>query len=401
MFFTEADPPARRHKKNKKKNKGGHKKHDDDMDEEAGYYSKDPPTIDWIAVQGVVITVSVLFIVLSVLLLTLFVYSNSGTTHMFTGYMGDFARATRTFTNATDRFTKALPAFNLTNIMNKTVPQNDDEWVDVTQRIQRSADDLLVIVADIKEANLIKSVSALAYSIYDMIRRPNFGNILDALETGVPMIMEVAKQPETKEFLGHVSKLIGKFSDILTEDRVDRLLNVMDEDDFKDLLVQGISFIKEGTKATKSANVILEKTIDIVEVVEEEYDAVLIESVKHITIYGSQLVGQVVNASIVISGGEILHKFDDSLRKEEIAIAYTRLVDTVGHLNDIMADMKKNNMVSHTLELYEKMERMEEMMEAVLYPFQRGMTLYKEQTEANERRETNVGQITRKSIQHQ
>lgn len=410
----------------------------DKMRKRGGHASLDPPTINWEKVQAVITTVSVLILVVGLLLGIFFLYSDSPAVKQIEIYAGDMSRMVRTVQNATDFVEKSMPPVNMTKALKEAWPQTDEEVKNVTMRGKRVASDLAYLVGDLKESGVIKTIAELSDTIAKILLRPNFDNILDSLETGIPLIFDTLEKEDTKAFIHVVQITLNKIGQLLTEDRVDKVINALDDADVKNLISHASSFIQESTKTARSFNKILDKVAYIADHEKEvvrpivhkiehvshfvdkhineqmiddaiykfkSFDwnsvwkeiksyRVLLEGIrdhtsntntslvdvgKNLTIEITTLVKQIRESGFIQSSASGLNKIESALTKEEIHDGYVELVSSLNKVNDVLQDLGQHHLMSDFVSLVERFERMEKIVETIFTPLERGMDLYNEE----------------------
>lgn len=416
----------------------------------------DTPTIDWQKLSSIITTLSVLFLVAAFLLSTFFLYSDSPTVKKIEGYTGDMARMTRTVTNLTDFVTKSMPSINMTTAMQSAWPQTDEEMSNVTLRGKRVVSDLASLIGDFTETKVIKTIAELSNSITAILLRPNFGKVLDSLEVGVPMIFDTLKEHSTKAFLHVLQTTLNKVGLLLTEERVDKVINALDDSDVKELVSHASSLIQESTKTMKSFNIILGKVAFIVDR-EEEYIRPVVQTVQHVhkfvsdrvndemvdqflhniqsvdwnritrdmqifyakletmieskpgdvslvqigknlTIEITALVKQLQVSGLIDSSAETIKKLESALSKEEIHEGYVEVVSSMKKVNEMLHDLGEHHMLADFVSLVERFERLEKIVETIFTPLERGMDLYNEEQERKEGGKKGNIQYTNKLI---
>jgi len=405
------------------------------------HVSFDPPTVDWQKVQSIIVTLCVLFLVAAFLLFAFFLYSDSPTMHKFTIYGDDVSRVARVARNLTVFMQRSAPPINYTEAVRSMWPQSDEEARNVTMRGKRAVSDLAYLVNDLKETGIVKTIAELSHTISEILLRPNFGNILDSLEAGVPMIFDTLKKDEAKEFLHVFQAILEKIGELLTEERVDKVINVLDDADVKNLLSHTSSFIQESTKIAKSINKVLDKVSYVVEH-EDEYitpvfhnlrhvfsfieqrinekmlddtihkiqsvdwtgvwkevksyyvilegirdhsnDTSIVNVAKNLTSEITSLIKQIEDSGLIQSSASGISKMESALSKEEIHEGYVQLVASMKKTNDILQDLGQHHVMADFVSLVERFERMEKIVETIFTPLERGMDLYNHEQQREE-----------------
>ena len=428
MNFGE-DPKLMGRKEKRGKRKRGKKE---------SYVSYDEPQLNWYKIQAFVVTATVVFIALAMIFFFFFLYSDSPTIVEIKGYAGEMARTTRTINNFTRAVERSMPEVDMNDVFNRTFPKSNEEMANITQRAVRAGSDILALISDMKESQVIKVVSSLGDSIYKILSRPNFNQFLDTIESGLPFVFDALKSDEVKSLIKAFEKMTNKFEKLLTEDRVDKVIDALDNADVKNLLSHSSEFIKEATKTVKSANIILDKVAYVVEhdsqfitpvvhtvsdvtefikerVKEEDLDHaihfiknikwhdilkevksyyVILERIrdsqgtsnvsivdigKNLTQELSSLAKHLDNSGIFGELSESLKKVNGAIDKEELHDGYVEIMKSLKQVNEIVEEAGETHLIGDFVSLVERFERMERIIETVFTPLERGMDLYNEE----------------------
>jgi len=403
------------------------------------FIAYDSPTIDWQRLQAIITTVSVLFLVAAFLLATFFLYSDSPTVKSMEMYTREFARTSRSVNDFINMTQRGVSNVNMTQAVENIWPQTDEEMSNVTMRGKRVVSDLATLIGDVSESKVIKTIAELSSTISGILLRPNFGKILDSLEAGVPMIFSTLKKNDTKAFMHVLQATLNKVGTLLTEERVDKVINALDDADVKNLVSHASSFIQESSKAMKSVNKVMDKVTFVIDH-EDEYVRPVIHTIEHIhkfitdrvddemiddvlekiksvewgriihdlevlyvrieslmthnsggvslievgknlTMEITALVKQIEDSGIIESSSDGIKKIDSALTSEEIHEGYVELISSMKKVNDVLHDLGKHHMLADFVSLVERFERMEKIVETIFTPLERGMDLYNEEQE--------------------
>ncbi len=398
--------------------------------------SFDKPTINWEKLQAIVTTCCVLFLVVAFLTSTFFIYSDSPTVKLLAGYTGDMARMSRRVENVSDAIFNSTQNVDMGEAFRNVLPQTNEEAKNLTIRGKRVVSDLALMIGDIKESNIIKTISEFANSISEILLRPNFGKILDTLEVGMPLVFDVLNKTETKAFINVLKGTMNKIQQLMTEERVDKVINALDDADVKNLLSHTSSFVQQATKTAEYTNQILNKVAFVVDheeeyirpiihtvqhissfisarVNEEEIDKVinviksldwngilrdlktyyqifdnwskhnsdisLVEIGKNLTMEVSALIRQIESSKLVSSTADGINKLESSLSKSEIHDGYIEFVNSLKKFNAVLHDAESHDVMADFISIVQRFERMEKIVEAVFTPLEHGMDLYNEE----------------------
>lgn len=401
------------------------------------YASYDRPSIPWQKVQAVINTVGMMFIVLAFLLIAFFIYSDSPTVKKIELYTGDMARMTRTVTQGAEYVRNTIPPFNTSDVLKSMWPQTDAEAYNVTERGKRVISDVGYLISDVKESGVIGTVGEIGKNVVNILSRPNFDNLLDSLEVGVPLIFDTLKKDDTKAFIHVLQAILEKAASLLTEERVDKVIDIFDKPDMKNLLVHTAAGVKEYTKVATSLNKILDKAVYIVEH-EDEYIIPVIHKVQHVSEFMSEriteesidntiatlktidwnnvgnkansvlellnslkgentegkstmdlvkqlieeatiLTREVEQSGLIDTSADALNKLNGALSKNEIHQGYIQGLSTLKKINEGLEELGEHHVMSDLISLVERFERMERIVETVFSPLERGMDLYNEE----------------------
>jgi len=400
------------------------------------YTNIEPESINWKTVESVFIVVALGLILGALLLGLFFLFSDSPSAKVITNYAAEASTLTRNVNILADHAKRSMDGVNITKTFKQLFPQTDEESFNVTMRLKRTGSDIIQFIDDVQQSGIVKSVAALANTAMQIVMGPNFERVLNSFETGIPLVFETLDKEETKEFLSVSKVLMDRVSQILTEDRADRILTLLEQTDAKEVFSSLVSLAKEGTVAVRSINVILER-VDTILDNEEEYIIPVIQRIKHIdrfimsnineqeithtiaklkklpwgaigreimsykilledfrdyksntsiidigknlTVQIAGLVGDFRKSGIIHTGSVVLTRLNNDITDTQIRDTLVELIKTLHFANNFLGEVKDHNVVEEVLTLIDRVEKMEDIVETIIAPFERGMHLYKEE----------------------
>lgn len=115
--------------------------------------------------------------------------------------------------NATGQIALALPPVNLTNITAQSIPQTDEEWVNLTQSLKGTGKRALRIVDRAEETDLLGKLAAFTETAVATVTNPHFVRYVQQGVDHMYWVMGVLQSEDAAVFARAIRKSVELYTD--------------------------------------------------------------------------------------------------------------------------------------------------------------------------------------------
>lgn len=185
--------------------------------------------------------------------------------------------------------TRALDGVNVTRVIQRAMPPDEDAWLNATNNAKRSLDSMSRLITKADDTDAIGRYSDLAHTVTLVLTSPKVSGAIEKYSDTAMWAMDLMRTPEAQTAVGVAKESLVRMADTMqsreTHDMINRFLN---GEPTERLMLTASDFVTEAKRTLELFN-------DIVGQVKEQ------ETVRHMTdmvkvVKRDNVVGKMVDA---------------------------------------------------------------------------------------------------------